>query len=707
MSRYFFFLVHGLTVCCALAGTGWPALAEDPWADAVVAHVAIQPATGFDTPEKAVGEPSGGGVITPNNSSLHSIGRPGSYLTLQFNTPVTDDPANPMGLDCIVFSNVVWVGGVPTQKWVEPGLIEISEDVNANGAADDPWYVIPGSRGLAQSIGPVGMANPTPKLAGNVSNPNGSQSEYDWGYAELTPTQKKYLDNYVRPDDPFEVGLTPRSGGGDAFDIAWAVDENGAAAGLTQFHFIRIWALIDAVDATFGYITPEIDAVADVAPAVDSDGDGILDEYETRVAGTDPVRAENAVLPLEIPVQDGGSPAGTELGSAGDAAGNGITLYSDGLRTGMRAYNCIVDIGVPGADPGGAVPGLTKSAVLVEFESSEADFEAAQVQSAELTVAYAGAAIAGLDEIGLQPYRFDGVAYTQDGIANVQRDLDANHVQFRSRYAGIFVLASTAGAGDTGGASGVFALRASPLAGVAADPVNKATITSGVIRGADENPVGDGTLFTVSTTLGSILAGDADAGTSGVQVAADSGVITFDLAASTQAGTALVEAVSLDGTRSGSLAYPFLAGPPHGSVAIDLLTPDAVAPGPIAFSAGVLADQYGNVLDGGTVTLVVDGGYPVSADADAGTSGHQVAVHEGMAVFWVRADTAGDFAVVTIGLYADSGLTELLGEGSFGFEVVEMPLRMASVLAVLLLAAYVWRCRPRSQRSGTKGGARW
>jgi hypothetical protein len=38
----------------------------------------------------------------------------------------------------------------------------------------------------------------------------------------------------------------------------------------------------------------------------------VLDEYETRVAGTDRVD-RSTVLPLEIPVEWGGSPAGTKI----------------------------------------------------------------------------------------------------------------------------------------------------------------------------------------------------------------------------------------------------------------------------------------------------------------------------------------------------------------------------------------------------------
>ncbi|UCF34222.1 MAG: hypothetical protein JSV78_02745, partial [Phycisphaerales bacterium] len=79
---------------------------------------------------------------------------------------------------------------------------------------------------------------------------------------------------YVLPDDPFTVGVSPGSGGGDAFDIAWAVDpETGAPAELEGIDFVRITTAVDYVAGPFGEISTEIDAVADVAGDYDMDGD--------------------------------------------------------------------------------------------------------------------------------------------------------------------------------------------------------------------------------------------------------------------------------------------------------------------------------------------------------------------------------------------------------------------------------------------------
>jgi hypothetical protein len=85
---------------------------------------------------------------------------------------------------------------------------------------------------------------------------------------------------YTVPDDPFTVGISDESGGGDAFDIAWAIDvETGQPSGLPGFDFIRITNPTDVILPFFNEKSPEIDGVADAAPDPfgDCDGDGDID----------------------------------------------------------------------------------------------------------------------------------------------------------------------------------------------------------------------------------------------------------------------------------------------------------------------------------------------------------------------------------------------------------------------------------------------
>ena len=681
------------------------AQAEDPWADAVVSYNAIDPSPGFENPANVTGAPTGGGTLAANNTSIHSVGTPGpapgSYITLRFNTPVSDDPLNPFGLDCIVYGNSFYAGGTPATRWMEAGLIQISADTNDNDLADDPWYTIPGSRGISASVLPEGIDNPSPPLAGAVTNPGAGGEEGNWGYADCSPTMQPYLDNYLRPDDHEALGVSPHSGGGDAFDIAWAVDGAGNPAGITSFDFIRISGFING-EGFFGPATPEIDAIADVAPDVDTDEDGILDEYETRVAFTDPTRPESTVLALEIPFEEGGSPAGTTLGEASDAPGNAIKLVSNGTRTGVRDYNVSVDIaGV--MDPGGSIAGLTKSGAVRQFTCSVTDFQAAQVRDATLTIAYTSGEIAGLDEAALAPYRYDGGTWRQDGIGSIIRDLDANTVQFTSRYPGVFVLASVPGSGDLGGGSGSFTLTATPSEGVVGNPGASVSVES------DALSVSDGTLFTIDTTLGDITTADASAGTNGVQVAVVGGVLTFAFTPGTVAGTAQVTAISADGLQSASVNVPIHAGEAVGPAEIYLTDPNATGSLPFTVTTSTISDSFGNPLDAGaTLTAVVTNGAVVTGDADNAAPGHQVKLTAGIATFTVRAQTnakSNDDVLVGIALYAQPGPSGLVAQETFLLEVVPLPVAgpvglVLLVLALLAISIYTRASGGPSPRAG-------
>ena len=310
------------------------ASADDPFA---ATWVDFSPAPGqfvndplFNDPNRALGPPVGGGTSLPDNSSLVSLGGFGGSITLGFDHTVVDDAANPRGLDAIVFGNASWVSGDWNTHWAECGYIEISRDVNGNGLADDPWYLIPGSHITDPAEqwqtqtwdddvgdGTYPPENPTwvpPGQSGTwttqghrlpaevfdvqvLENPHGPDATEEgiFGYADYTPTlilgdsdgdnvvddpEVTAEDFYTVPDDPFEVGITPGAGGGDAFDIAWAIDPaTGEPADLDGFDFVRITNGVNHVDALFGEISPEIDALADVAPGLmgDGDWDGDLD----------------------------------------------------------------------------------------------------------------------------------------------------------------------------------------------------------------------------------------------------------------------------------------------------------------------------------------------------------------------------------------------------------------------------------------------
>jgi hypothetical protein len=283
----------------AIAGSACSlAVAESPFAARVVEYA---PAPGqfvndanFNDPTRALGPPQGGGTSQPNNASVVTIGGFGGSITLAFDHTVMDDPLNPFGLDAIVFGNAYWVGGNRDRHWAECATIEISLDADGNDLADDAWHIIPGSH-LEWPTDDYAL--PTDLFGADVvENPNaGTEVEGIYGYAEYAPTlllgdtdSDNLVDDfavtpemfYTVPDDPFEVGITPGSGGGDAFDIAWAIDPlTGEPAHLSGFDFIRLTTAVNSVSPIFGEKSAEIDAAADVFPDRfgDADDDGDID----------------------------------------------------------------------------------------------------------------------------------------------------------------------------------------------------------------------------------------------------------------------------------------------------------------------------------------------------------------------------------------------------------------------------------------------
>lgn len=330
----------GWVVVCTVCGFGVPVAMGGPFANQVTAY---DPAPGqfvnnsaFNDPTKALGPPSGGGTLSPDNSSVVSLGGFGGSITLGFDHTVGDDAGNPFGLDLIVFGNATWVADDPNRRWAECAQIEVSRDANTNGLADDAWFLIPGTH-ISDPIGqleqqtwddlfgdatfppanpawwPTGMVSPfvtaAYRLGGPIfdtsvlENPNGLAAEVEgvWGYADHTPTLllgDMDVDNvvddpnkaaeafYVVPDNPFAVGITLGSGGGDGIDIAWAIDPvTGAAAGLNGIDFVRVTTAVNFVAGALGEISTEIDAVADVSEGFlgDADGNGVIEAVDAEI----------------------------------------------------------------------------------------------------------------------------------------------------------------------------------------------------------------------------------------------------------------------------------------------------------------------------------------------------------------------------------------------------------------------------------------
>jgi hypothetical protein len=289
----------------------------------------------WNNTSKALGAPIGGGSATPNNDDVVTLGGFGGQIVLAFDHNVGDCPANPMGLDAIVFTNTFWLSGNPQWHWAELATIEIMPELNGNTTAgDDPnekWYLIPGShltdnssyrvqswyryedsgypaytnwpdsyQTAAHELSPI--LQTVDGKEGTLVNPNynpyepndpNNEMEGYWGYAEYTPSLKpgdRNGDNittglgdcpdmpielfYTTPDNPMIVGISAGSCGGDAFDIQWAVDANTwESANLSSFRYIRLTTAVDERQIGDEGVLGEMSAEIDAAADVRPTGD--------------------------------------------------------------------------------------------------------------------------------------------------------------------------------------------------------------------------------------------------------------------------------------------------------------------------------------------------------------------------------------------------------------------------------------------------
>ena len=234
----------------------------------------------FNDPTSALGAPTvdttGDGFILPPDAALPvlpvhpafrqtelvSIGENG-HLTLAFDHPVLDDPANPYGLDLLVFGNTslsitqpsAWNNDDPSQVLLGPNLFE--EPGNVAVSADGTnWFLFSSTQAdtFAPTLGRVYDTNQPASLPGS--------SNLWWG-APTDPTLPLdpaiQIDSFTGRDLAYTTRAYGHSAGGTGFDISsfsLPIDPD------TGHKYIRYVRITHAGETA----TPEIDAVADVSP---------------------------------------------------------------------------------------------------------------------------------------------------------------------------------------------------------------------------------------------------------------------------------------------------------------------------------------------------------------------------------------------------------------------------------------------------------
>ncbi|MCC6425383.1 MAG: hypothetical protein IT435_01050 [Phycisphaerales bacterium] len=209
----------------------------------------VDAAAGYVDPTTAIGSPtrtSGFDLrVTPFNppfqsSEVVSIGK-GGHLTLAFDTPVADDPANPFGIDLLVFGNSFFYSDdfspIAQHIWNPGGIVEVSAD----GIA---WEVVSGA--IADGLFPTMGWNDSTDPFGS----DGGASPSDF-HLPVNPAFGPWGSTF----DDLKAGYAG-SGGGAGIDLA--------LVGLPAISFIRI---SNTSDAPYSI---EIDAVSDVVPSAPS-----------------------------------------------------------------------------------------------------------------------------------------------------------------------------------------------------------------------------------------------------------------------------------------------------------------------------------------------------------------------------------------------------------------------------------------------------
>jgi hypothetical protein len=230
-------------------GLATPAFAV-PFASEVVSYTAgANVPTGYDDPSSALGSPlratgSGpfDGDINPFNApytadQVVSIGAGGS-LVVRFDHPVTDDAANPYGIDLLIFGNAFLgmdfdLGLADGTIFEEPARVAVSQ----NGI---DWIDLP--------LFADGMF-PTLAYSSNPNGPFGSGGTNPTCYTcPVDPSVS--VGDFVGLDVNAIAALYGGAGGGLGIDLA--------AAGLPWIEYVRVWQ-----PAGDGYAA-DIDAFADV-----------------------------------------------------------------------------------------------------------------------------------------------------------------------------------------------------------------------------------------------------------------------------------------------------------------------------------------------------------------------------------------------------------------------------------------------------------
>lgn len=245
-------------VALAVAGALFvPTLVSAQFADSVVSYVSgtgFQP--GYTTAASALGEPSRvtpgtfGGPVDPFNSpylssQLVSLGVGGS-LTVQFNSPILNNLANPFGLDFNIFGNSGFVvTNAMDENWNYLGTPRTDGSLYGADAT---------STRVSVSADGVNFFTLNPTLAPIVDGLFPTDGAGDFG---LPVNPALNAGSFAGQDLTGIRSLYHGSGGGRGFDIGWAQDNLGNGVSLASISFVRVDVLGGKAEIDGFAVVPE------------------------------------------------------------------------------------------------------------------------------------------------------------------------------------------------------------------------------------------------------------------------------------------------------------------------------------------------------------------------------------------------------------------------------------------------------------------
>ena len=295
-----------------------PQAAESPYGYRVIASSVSTTDSDFNDVNNVLGRPTmymagqWGGPVSPYNAAwkpgeLLTLDGEEDYVTIEFDHDVVDDPANPFGIDFIVFGNAFGTGS--TEEYYTQATDPANVTFTGNGAAESA-YVEVSQDGLTWypfEDGPYGDDfAPTLGFVYDALKPDTKIFSGNQWWGKMTDACYPVDPSISWLDfDGLTLAEVARryngSAGGTGYDIgSLALPVN--SQGRKWFRYVRIRGMESLSPDVYGDYSsaPEVDAVADVAPVSDY-RNWVLANFTWAEAWQTNLTADTVIAPNGLP----------------------------------------------------------------------------------------------------------------------------------------------------------------------------------------------------------------------------------------------------------------------------------------------------------------------------------------------------------------------------------------------------------------------